>query len=465
MDGQLYSQNQSQIPNQQHINASRKSSKLDIFKNKKVLMLGGLVILLIIVLVATAFAFLKPKKKILPPAAVTIQFWGKSIDEPVMSEIISEFESQNPLIKVKYIQESETDYKSRLQTRLSLKNPVALPDIVEVDEPWVDEIATELYPIQDPQIFSRFTNQMLNNNKLSGTTFGLPFNFDSLVLAYNKNQMAEQGYTESDLNKLDWSLLASRAKQVTKTKTVKTGNIETVEIERAGMAVGNPKTVKNADKILQLLLLENDAKIYDEKAKQYVIGGKFESVTTFYSKFALDNIWDDSLGSDIDAFSKEKVSMVLVRAQDIKTIQNANPNLQFVTVLPPIISAVKNVSLSTSLALPKARPNYVQSVKFLEYLSRPEVAYKLHESQKDNVFIPSTVGALAKIPQESHYYVFNNISPTVEKFTTSNYDLASKAIKDFLTTSYSNFNKKVQNPRFNFGYSSLESKLNEINKK
>jgi multiple sugar transport system substrate-binding protein len=439
------------------------SFKTKILKKRKFILIAVGILILVLVSSIITLMLTTQKAPTTTIQPVTITFWGRSVDESVMNEVIKEFELKNPLIKVKYEKQTPTQYKERLAARLNLKNPANLPDVMEIDEAWVDEFTANLLPFNGQNFLSNYSSIAVNNNKVGEVIYGMPYRFDSLALVYNKQYIDELGLSETDFTKLDWSSLVNRAQKLTKTQTVKLDtNRERIDIKRAGIAIGSPVTVKNATNILELLLLQNDANIYNPTTKQFKLDQKFTEVITFYTNFAKDRIWEDALGNDIEAFANGKVAMVLASSADIDTIKSKNPTLQFGTVMAPRISSIKNISISTSVAAPAVGTNPTQVVKFLDFLSRPEIGTYIFENQKSSTFVPSQQKSLNDIPASSPFAVFSNINPTAQKFLSPRPASTFTILEDFLTDSFiENFKNGLIPKDFKFNGITLEKTLNE----
>jgi ABC-type glycerol-3-phosphate transport system substrate-binding protein len=464
---------QTQSP-QNQVFAQPAPPKRSIFKNKKVTVLLAIILSLVLIL-GSVFAFMNfNKPAVVPTSGIkTITFWGRSLDAETVNTLISEYESQNTNVKIVYEKQVETDYKDKLQTRLGINNIASLPDIAELDEAWLEEMFPYFTPVTNPAILSRYSDATIENNTVNNVTYTVPFKFDSLALAYNKRHMFDYltatQQNEVDFDKLDWSSLLTRAKSLTQTRVTQDASKikESVELTRGGIAIGSPTTVTNADKIMQLLLIQNNAVLFNSTQNKFVLDSKFSEVMRFYTNFNVEGgygVWNDYLGNDISAFTQGKLSMMLVKSEDIDQIQKLNPNMEFVTVLPAKIGSIQNISLSRSLATIKTRPNAAEAMKFIEFLTRSENGTKLHNANNRNTFIPAQRESLASIPKNSHFSVFANINPSAKKFKVPFYTESTAAIRTFLQESYTkNFSGiKKGDPIKNFDYnlSQLESSLN-----
>lgn len=447
----------------------------------KLLIIGVIMLVLVGVLAYTLFAiFTKTPPPVNTNSQKTITFWGRSVEAEQMKPIIDEFEASNPKIKVVYDKQVETNYREKLSTRLDLSNVAALPDIAEINEEWVDDLSSFLLPVTDQTILSRYTELSLENNsaitiekgKSKTNTYAVPYRFNSLALAYNKKYITEylqeNKLSDIDFNTLDWSSLLTRTRALTKTKVTKDAQTrnETIDILRGGIAIGSPKTVTNADKIFQLLLIQNNANIYNATLSKFELGSKFDEVLRFYTNFNVNTgVWNDSLGNDVTSFTQGKVAMMLLKSEDIDQVESLNPNLEFVTVLPAKIGSIQNISFSRSLAVPIVKPNSAEAMKFIEFLSRPETGTKLHKANNKVTFIPAQRESLNSIPKNSPFAVFSDINPSARKFKVPVYPAVTKALYDFLDKSYqTNFaGLKPGEPlkSFDVNTSSLERELND----
>lgn len=417
-----------------------KKPKKSFFNKYKKFIFAGVAVLVVALIAALLAPYLlnSQKKTVITP--VTIKFWSRDLNESKLQSIIDEFQTQNPSIKVVYEKQSDTEYKERIVTRLGIKsNNIA--NIVEIDESWIEESFANLSVITDPTITGRYTSNSIKNNSLNGVNFGVPFRFDALVLVYNPAHIAEINFNEEDFNQLDWSALVTRAKQLTKTKKSQipgtTDPKQTYdEIVRAGMAVGSPVSVTNADQIFQLLLIQNDANIYNTSTKKFKVNDRVTQVVDFYTSFSVQNVWADYMGNDLEAFASGKASMVLATSKDIDKIKKLNPNLEFKTAFPAKIGAIQNISRSRSLVLPNYMPNQAESLKFLEFLTRTENSIKLYDPKDENVFIPAQIASLNQIPKTDPYSVFSDLNPVAERFVTPNYEDTTLVFDNFLRQIY-----------------------------
>ena len=437
---------------------------------KKVLLIGGAIFILILI-GSLVFALLNGgNRQTVVPDTKTITFWTRDIDEDVVKEIIAGFENENPTIKVKFEKQSDTNYEDRMTTRLKLKS-TNMANIVEIDENWIEDNYLSLAIVSDPTILSRYSSATLKNNTYLNVVFAVPFRFNSLSLAYNVDHIQEIGYTTESFNKLDWTFLRGRINSLTKTEKAPlpgNPNQQYDKITRSGIAIGSPENVTNASKILQLLMIQNDAEIYNATSKQFKADSKFADVMSFYTNFTTSNVWREYLGNDLDGFASGKISMVLVKSEDIDYIQKKNPNLKFATTIPARIAGIQTISFSKSLVIPNYMPNQAESIKFLQYFTQIENGNKLFNGKKSqNTFLPSQTGSLNSIPKTSPFSVYSDINPNAMKFNipyyTDSTDVMDAYLFDRYKAYYSNSNGIGGGTQtFNPNANTLEGDLNTM---
>lgn len=402
--------------------------------------------LILLVLVSTVLTIVvinqgNNKPENIEPVVTTLTFWGRTVDEDVMNPIISEFESQNPLIKIDYKQQTETEYKERIDSRMESGNTAQLPDIVEIDEYWLDEYGvTNLDQVTSNNILSKFPSQLIENQSLFNIAYGIPFNFNSLALAYNRPHLNAINVTASDLDGMGWSEALQLAKDLTITQSIEQENQNEpfIQINKAGIAVGSSSNVMHAEKLLNMLLLQNGVEIYDTIQKEFVLDDDgIKDVLSFYLNFAGSNVWNNSMEQDVDTFLKDKLSMVFVDAEGLKKVEDGNISFVYDVATPFKISEKLNVSFSTSLVIPKLRAfNSTKAQIFIEYLNKPENLIQIHQENTSNIFIPSTPEALTEIPQNSLFSIYADIAPVAVKLDYPKYDQVKEVLDEYLEDIY-----------------------------
>jgi multiple sugar transport system substrate-binding protein len=250
----------------------------------------------------------------------TISYWGLWEPSTVMSEVLAEFEKQNPEYKVQYTQQSHKEYRERLQAEVAKGSG---PDVFRFHQSWVPMLRTELSPlpekIMSKQEFSQTfypvaEQQLTQNNQI----VGLPMMYEGLGLYYNKDIFS----IANRVPPKNWEEM----KQTAQDLTIRSGD----KITRGGVALGTAANVEHFPEIIALLMLQNGADPAEPTSPQ-----AFEALT-FYVNFAQDlRVWDNTLPSSTVAFAKGDVAMMIAPSWRAHEVKSANPNLQFDIVPVP----------------------------------------------------------------------------------------------------------------------------------
>ncbi len=155
------------------------------------------------------------------PAAkteITFSMWGAPEELAVWKQIVSDFEAANPAIKVNVEVSDWDSYWSKLKTQLAAGTP---PDIFAMDAPlFLDYqnrgVLLNLQPYIDkaPDMLKDVYPQTLSAYKTADGYYGLPRDFQTIVLFYNKDMFDKAGmaYPSADWS---WDDLRAAAKKLT----------------------------------------------------------------------------------------------------------------------------------------------------------------------------------------------------------------------------------------------------------
>jgi multiple sugar transport system substrate-binding protein len=152
------------------------------------------------------------------PVAITFSAWGAPEELAVWNQIVSEFEAANPGIKVN-VEVSDWDaYWDKLKTQLAANTP---PDVFAMDAPLFLDYQTRgvlanLQPFIDknPDMLKDVYPQTLEAYKTADGYYGLPRDFQTIVLFYNKDMFDAAGvaYPTADWT---WDDVRAAAKKLT----------------------------------------------------------------------------------------------------------------------------------------------------------------------------------------------------------------------------------------------------------
>lgn len=296
---------------------------------------------------------------------VTLNYWGLWEPSSVVQAVISDYEAQNPNVKINYTTQSVRNYRSRFLTAATQPNP---PDIVRIHNTWLPMLKSSLAPAPETVLTANDLNAyypIVRENFISGgKIYALPLEIDGLALIYNEDIFKEAGATPPS----DWNTLRKLAFDLTKT------NPETKIIERAGVALGTTGNVEHWSDILGLLILQNSGN--PGKPNEQAV----QDALTFYTIISTqDKSWDASQPNSVYAFATGTVAMILAPAWQVSEIETINPELNFKVAPAPVLPSA-NIAWATywAEAVPLTSKNPTEAWKFIKYLSSPEVLQKMY---------------------------------------------------------------------------------------
>jgi multiple sugar transport system substrate-binding protein len=154
------------------------------------------------------------------PVTISMMMWGDPAELEVWKQIVADFHQANPNITVNVEVSDWDSYWTKLKTLLSANTP---PDVFAMDAPlYLDYqsrgVLLNLQPYLDknPDILKGVYPQTLEAYKTPDGMYGLPRDFQTVVLFYNKDMFDAAGVAYPSA---DWTYddLRNAAKKLTKT--------------------------------------------------------------------------------------------------------------------------------------------------------------------------------------------------------------------------------------------------------
>ena len=152
----------------------------------------------------------------------TIEFWTMQLKPEFtqyFNNLISDFEQQNPDIKVRWVDVPWSAMESKILTAVSAKTA---PDVVNLNPNFASQLATKNAWLQldekiDDQIKQGYLQNIWQANTINKQSFGLPWYLTTNLTIYNQKVLTEAGVKEPPKT---YTELAQAAQQI-KTKTGK----------------------------------------------------------------------------------------------------------------------------------------------------------------------------------------------------------------------------------------------------
>lgn len=301
---------------------------------------------------------------------VSLEYWGLWEPTVVMEEVIEEYQQQNAGVSISYSRQSHQDYRERLRNALVSGNG---PDIFRYHATWVPMIHDELAPMPSavmtaPEFSQTFypiaVNQLQNR---SSQIVGIPLMYDGLALYYN-TEIFSTAVVDPPTT---WTELRTLANQLTIRSEA--------GIERAGIAMGNASNTEHFSDILAVLLLQNDASLFEPNSPAT------RDALQFYTLFVRsDRVWNDTQPNSSVAFARGDVAMMFAPSWRVHEVKTMNPNLQFRTVpLPQLTDERITWGNYWAEGVSNFSTDKEEAWKFLKYLSSADVQKRLHDQQAE----------------------------------------------------------------------------------
>lgn len=339
------------------------------------IIIGALLFIVVVLFVIKNVFFKNPG----PSKSSEIVWWGLWEENNIVTNVISDFESKNPGVKIKYVKQSKEDYRERLTNALAKGTG---PDIFRFHNTWapmfkseLDKVPANIYSASD--FTSTFYPIAPSDLTVGANLVGIPLEYDGLSLFINEEIFEKSGKNVPKT----WNELRQTAREL----TVKD---EKGSIIQSGVALGRTENVDHWPEILALMMLQNGVDLTKPTGKLA------EDALDFYTIFSKDDgVWDATQPSSTVAFAGGKLAMYFGPSWRSFELRNQNPNLRFRTVSVPQLPKTEANEPDVNYASYWAEgvwarsKNKTKSWEFLKYLSSREVLEKLYnQSSKTRMF-------------------------------------------------------------------------------
>lgn len=135
-----------------------------------------------------------------------VVFWTLQMSDfaPYMNEVISNFEKENPQIKIKWVDVPFSEGEKRTLASVLSDNP---PDLVNLNPDFSSTLANKgaLWEI-DEENTKQFNQEIINSTKTNGKIYSLPWYATSAITIYNKKLLSSVPKTYEQMADLAPSL-------------------------------------------------------------------------------------------------------------------------------------------------------------------------------------------------------------------------------------------------------------------
>lgn len=328
---------------------------------------GFIGITVVIIILFLVFRVILPLFSNQKTGNVTLNYWGLWEDKAVMQAIISDFEKENPNIKIVYTKQDPKQYKERLLTRIQNGSG---PDIFRFHNTWVPQLSSVLLPLSSETIqksdFQKWFYPVAQKDLIkNGAIYGIPLEIDTLSLFIN----TEIFQAASAKIPTTWDEFMT----ISRVLTVKDEN---GKIKTAGAAMGTFDNITHSPDIISLLFIHNGVDLYNFS----LTSQNASEALDFYTSFAKGdgNVWDDTLDSSLLSFTKGSLAMYFGYSWDIFTIQSMNPSLSFkIAAVPHLPNRSFTIASYWVEGVSVKSKHQKEALLFLKFLAKAETEQKL----------------------------------------------------------------------------------------
>nr|WP_041566146.1 ABC transporter substrate-binding protein [Nostoc punctiforme] len=320
----------------------------------------GLVMAIAIAIIACQSLQLPSKPLASTAVSIKLSGWGGSpVEQKLLRQVLREFEVQHPTIKVKYEVISD-QYMDVIKTRLVGE---AAPDVFYLDALEAPFLMSQnvLEPLESyitPEFdLTDFEDTLLDSFKYQNHIYGLPKDYSTLALFYNKKAFAAAGLSNPPAT---WDELRNYSKQlIGKLNKYGFGEI--------------PELARQAYKIKAFggqLIDQNGSATFASEA-----GLKgLELVVDQYQKDRSSAQKSDvGTNSGSEMFGQSKVAMVIEGNWAIPYLTETFPQVEFATAPVPTINGKKGTMVFTvAYVMNKQAQHKAEAWKLISYLTGKE---------------------------------------------------------------------------------------------
>ena len=360
----------------------------------------------------------------------SIVFWGVNEPASVMNAEIQAYKQLHPNVKITYIQQPADQYENLVLGRLTTPN-VQKPDIVMIGNSWLPLIKSDLatspnYSYQDYKKI--FYPTALSDFTINQSIYAIPSEFDGLGVFYNKTMLTAAGISAPSSDIYEFM---NQVKSLTKSQSIQQSSTPT--IQQAGLAMGTTNNIANSADILSLLMLQNGVTMTDPTFKnaEFNTPNGVEAIN-FYTQLPTQyNFWNSSLPDSVQAFALGQVAMIYGQIQNVLTIKQINPNLDFDIAPVPQMDSTINYSKYYGYAVTNTSAYQSQAWDFIKYLEEPTVLQDIYNKTQDiyGIGFPYPRQDMAHLLTNSKYEAaYVKMAPTATSWHMGNESVATKAL-------------------------------------
>jgi multiple sugar transport system substrate-binding protein len=295
------------------------------------------------------------------------QFWTDPLVKPKIEELLSEFEKENPRIKVVVTDLTWSDGHEKIVVAFSSNSA---PDCIELGSDWVPEFSTQGVLMDITEDVNEIKDQYLMWDPVTyqGKIFGFPWILDTRVLFYNKDLMKKQKL-DPEKPPSTWDELVEYCRKVNRLKP-----------QAYGFGANSAERHRLYKKFLPFFW-SNGGKILSDDQKQSLINSpQGIEALEFYKKLTEEGIIDIQSILD-ERFKNNQIGFLISGGWLLNDIQKNYPQLNFgVCPIPkPEKDRGGNFSFAGGeyLVINRNSLNKKEAIKLIRFLIKKENCLRL----------------------------------------------------------------------------------------
>ncbi|MBE9216966.1 ABC transporter substrate-binding protein [Plectonema cf. radiosum LEGE 06105] len=341
---------------------------------RKLLRFLGMLLGFILIIVVFHNLFLSSASTSSDIVNIKLSGWGaSSVEQKLLKQLLRDFELEHPDIKVKY-EVINDQYMDVIKTRLIGE---AAPDVFYLDALEAPFLMSQnvLEPlnsyINSEFDLSDFEDTLLNSFKYESQIYGLPKDYSTLALFYNKQAFKKKDLTNPPVT---WKELRTYSQKLTEDIN-KDGRID-----RYGFGE-IPELARQAYKIKAFdgeIVNQNG---YANFANSEALKGLQLAVEQYQKERTSAQKTDVGTNSGSEMFAQGKVAMVIEGNWTIPYLKETFPNLEFATAEVPTINNKKGTMVFTvAYVMNQKAKHKAQAWELISYLTGKQGMEKWTES-------------------------------------------------------------------------------------
>lgn len=354
---------------------------------KKLLLIWGFLLFVIITL--TSCSFPQASDKI----TLTISGWQSNPNEKqLLAQVLSKFESQHSNIKVKH-EVINDQYMDVIKTRLIGD---AAPDIFYLDA--LEAPLLMKYEVLEPlnayineQVdLADFEPSLLKAFQLNNQIYGLPKDFSTLALFYNKQSFQAAGITEPPTN---WNELRQYSKKLTVDQD------RDGRIDQYGFGL-SPDLSRQ-----YFMITAFGGSLVDQNGKAvFATPASIKGLQLIIDQYRKDKSSaqpsDMGANSGSDLFGQGKAAMVIEGSWAIPYLKETFPKLEFATAEVPTVNGKKGTMAYTVAYVMNKKTKHKQAAwQLLSYLTSKE---GMKAWAKEGLVLPARQSVLSELGHDQN---------------------------------------------------------------